>query len=273
MRTQTLPRSSIEIARLEDQASALVAMMHDQVIHAPLRNPHRLIDVGCGTGTVSCYLGANYPDAQVYGIDLSPVPARPKPSNVHFIEEEIRALLSQNERLSLSSADFVFSRLLVLGMSDWPGYVRAMASLLRSGGWVEMQEFALDLFLHGQYCSGEWGWLQALHKTGEKREWDFRAGKHVQNYMKQAGLMDVQTIEYRIPMSTWAVGSRPETRRIGEHAVREYGRLYYHAIPKLLNGMGYSAAEIEGFQNECVKDLAEQEGKEAGYWVTIGRKP
>ena len=247
--------------------------MQGHVIHAPLENPRQLIDVGCGTGTVSCYLGARYPTAQVYGVDLSPVPARPKPLNVDFIQGEIRALLNHDDRLSLSSADFAFSRLLILGMSDWPGYVRAMASLLRPGGWMEMQDYACELYLNGQCCSDERGWFQALCGAAEKKGWDLRCGKHVKKYMEQAGLVEVQVIRYRVPIGTWLVGEKPETKRIGEQAAREYGQMYQHATPKILDGMNYSAAKIEGFRAECVRDFAEQDGKELYFWVTIGKKP
>ena len=246
--------------------------MHNHVIHVPLAAPHLIIDVGCGTGAVSRYLGSIYPEAQIYGIDLTPVPSQSKPPNVHYIQGEVRSLLTHDERLSPSTASFIFSRLLILGMADWPGYIRDMTSLLQSGGWIEMQEFVFELYRHGKCCSAEWGWLRALHEAAEKRGWDLRCGGRGEEYMKQAGLVDVQAIEYRIPMGTWAVEARPETRRIGGHAAREYGPLYHQALPKLLDGMGYSEAEIEKFREECVRDLREEEGKEVGFWVVTGRK-
>jgi len=91
--------------------------------------------------------------------------------------------------------------------------------------------------------------------------------------MQAAGLVDVQLREYRVPFGTWAVKERPETRRIGENLEREVRTLYWHAIPKMLGGMGYQEGEIQGFREEAMIDLAPQEGKEAIFYVTIGRKP
>ena len=247
--------------------------MHNHFIHAPLHSPHLLIDVGCGTGTVSCQLGDTYPAAQVYGVDLSPVPPRPKPSNVEYMVGDVRKLLNRDARLVSESADFVFSRLLVLGMTDWAGYVRDMASILRPGGWVEIQDFALDWYLHGSCCSGEWEWLNALFLAAQKKGWDLRCGRNAKEYMQQAGLVDISVKEYRLPMGTWLVGERPETKRIGEHSAREYGMLYYFAIPKMLQGMGYTEEKIEQFRRMSGKDLAGQEGKEGRFYATIGRKP
>ena len=136
---------------------------------------------------------------------------------------------------------------------------------------MEIQEFTLEPYLNGQCCSDEWGWLQALYQAAEKRGWDLRCGKHAKEYMEQAGLVEVQVVAYRVPVGIWAVGERPESKNIGEHAAMEYGPLYYHAIPKILDGMGYSAAEIDGFRNDSVRDFAEQEGKDLFFWVTTGK--
>ncbi|KAL8658928.1 MAG: hypothetical protein Q9202_007361 [Teloschistes flavicans] len=269
----TLPNDAIEYARLEDQAIGLAEMMHNRFIHAPLQSPQSLVDVGCGTGIVTRQLGDAYPIAKVYGIDLSPVPSGPKPPNVDYILGDVRQLLNKDSRLGSGSTDFVFSRLLVWGMTDWPSYVRDMAALLRPGGWVEMQDFALDWYLHGSYRSGEWEWLQALFAAADQKGWDPRCGKNIKGYMEQAGLIDVSVKEYRLPIGDWLVKERPETRRIGEHAAREYGMLYYHAIPKILQGMGYAEEKIEEFRRMCLRDLAGQEGMELRFFATIGRKP
>lgn len=90
--------------------------MHGKVIGAPLYNPRRILDVGCGTGIVSCYLGRTFPEAEVYGIDLSPVPViHTKPANVFFSHGIMPDLAySQDDpRFAHDSFDFVFSRLLL----------------------------------------------------------------------------------------------------------------------------------------------------------------
>ncbi|KAI4104261.1 MAG: hypothetical protein LQ339_003880 [Xanthoria mediterranea] len=269
----TLPNDDIEHARLEDQAIGLAEMMHNKLIHAPLQSPKSLVDVGCGTGIVTRQLGDAYPAAKVYGVDLSPVPSGPKPPNVEYILGDVGQLLNNDPRLAHGSADFVFSRLLLLGITDWAGYVRDVASLLRPGGWVEMQDLALEWYLHGTYCSGEWEWMQALFAAGEQKGWDLRCGRNIKGYMEQAGLVDVSVQEYRLPMGDWLARERPETRRIGQHAAREYGMLYYHAIPKMLQGMGYTEEKMEELSVMCTKDWAGQEGKEMRFYATVGRKP
>lgn len=267
--------SNYEQDRLEDQAAGLAELMHGKAIHAPLENPTRIIDIGCGTGIQTCQLGAAYPHAQVFGIDLSPVPDRPKPSNVDFIQGDIRKLINKDSRLAAKSFDYVFSRLLVLGMTDWPGYVSDVTSLLKPGGYAEMQDFELKAYVNGELCSDTWPWMVALRKRAVERGLDFDCGRNIKTYMEKAGLVNVQQKRYCLPFGTWKMEARPETERIGKHAVREYGTLYHHAIPKMLEGAGYSNKDIQGFQKQCKESIGgvgAQDGKEFGFFVTLGMK-
>ena len=265
--------SSIEQDRLEDQAVALAELMHNNPVHAPLNEPRRLVDVGCGTGIVTCGLGSTYPNAQIYGLDINPVPSRSQPQNVLFILGDARELLLRDERLSAGSLDFVFSRLLILGMTDWQGYMGKIVSALRRGGWVEIQEHAMEWYLNGKHCSSGWSWVTAMEKAAERKGQDLRCGKNAKDYMERAGLVDVQVTEYRLPVGTWAAHDRPETEHIGVHSANENGMLHYLAIPRMLDGMGYSESEMEHFREQILVDLAPKQGKERAFYVTIGRKP
>ncbi|KAL8878940.1 MAG: hypothetical protein Q9198_003350 [Flavoplaca austrocitrina] len=269
----SLPNDAVEHDRLQDQAIGLDEMMHNSSIHAPLANPQQIVDVGCGTGFITRQLGETYPNARVYGIDLSPVPAGQTTPNVEFILGDVRKLIGSHPRFDHGSTDFVFSRLLVCGMTDWQGYVKDMVSILRPGGWVEMQDLVIELYLYGSQCSGEWEWMKAIHAAAEKKGLDLQCGRNIKGYMEEAEVEDVVVKEYRLPFGTWLAEEKPETRRIGKHAAREYGPLYYHAIPKILQGMDYTQEQLERFQTSCLKDMAGREGLEFRYYVTIGRKP
>lgn len=118
--------------------------MHHNIIHAPIDFPNKVLDIGCGTGIVTYHLSSLYPSAQhIYGVDLSTVTKRPsdvseKSPNVEFIQGDIHALAGTDARLALGSADFVFNRMLICGITDWPLYMQKVLSLLRPSGWAEM---------------------------------------------------------------------------------------------------------------------------------------
>ena len=93
--------------------------MNGITLHAPSINPKQIIDVGCGTEVVTCYLGERFPDAQVLEVDIFPVPQlHDKPHNVTFVQGDIQSLAERDARFAPGSTDLVFNRLLVCGMTD-----------------------------------------------------------------------------------------------------------------------------------------------------------
>jgi trans-aconitate methyltransferase len=113
--------------------------MNNQLIHAPLVSPsvHKALDIGCGTGTITHEIASEFPNAQVYGLDLSPVPnIREKLQNIEYIQANFNDVTSPDQpddRFEKGSFDYIFSRLLVLGMADWRGYIERCAALAKPG--------------------------------------------------------------------------------------------------------------------------------------------
>lgn len=89
-----------------------------------------------------------------------------------------------------------------------------------------MQDYDLVVYLNGNLCSSEWPWLSALRERAKIKGWDLDCGGNIKTYMQKAGFMDIEQKRYRVPFGSWLASDMPETRRIGEHAAREYGMLY-----------------------------------------------
>ena len=78
-----LPNDTTEHDRLDKQAEAINVFMFGKPFHALHRSlpggrdDFKALDVGCGTGILTCLLGnaaRNIPGSKVYGLDLSPIP-------------------------------------------------------------------------------------------------------------------------------------------------------------------------------------------------------
>lgn len=79
--------SSTEHSRLEDETAGYNKVMFNSVFHAPVNAPETILDIGCGTGAVTYNLTTSYPSAQVYGLEISPVPdLRPEQPNITFVQ-------------------------------------------------------------------------------------------------------------------------------------------------------------------------------------------
>lgn len=248
--------------------------MHNKIVHAPLEDPSKVIDVGCGTGIVTRYFGTQYPSATVYGIDISPVPPFVStPANVSYIEGDVRKLMKSDERLATASSDYIYQRLLLCGMTNWDSYIKEMATLLRPGGWIEVHDYAQICYKDGEVYGGDWKWMKAMREGARQLGLDLDCGLNAQKYMKNAGLVDVEVHKYEIPHGTWMADKKPESRRIGEYQDRVIGPVISkHTLPSVTRGLGLSEGELADLQSECLKSLAGEEGKYWCFYVTIGKK-
>jgi len=272
-----LPNDSTEHSRLESQHAALVSLTHGRIIHAPVQSPQTILDIGCGTGIVTRHLSDSYPRAtHIYGIDLSPVPSNPidaqQRSNLSFIQGDIYKLTGTDSRLSLNSADLIFNRCLICGVTDWPGYVRNVLRLLKPGGWAEMHDFDENIFFSDSRAKpqDDWEWLSLVRDAQKRKGLDPDAGSNIRGHMIDAGFMDVEARQFRIPF--WREGE-PETRAMAEHYIGDPFGHHWQMLPPLLRKMDYSEEDVTRLQREMRESKKEEEGKYQVFTVTVGRKP
>ena len=248
--------------------------MGGKVTHAPLSpSINRAIDVGCGTGTTTVHLGRKFPKASVCGIDLSEVPGmHQRPANVSYITGDILELANKDARLRAGSLDYVYSRLIPLGMDNWGGYIDTAHGLLRPGAWIELQELDFVFYdKHSQPIDHDWKWLQELRSTAHKKGLDMNSGSHSTSYLQQAGFIDITTTQYVWPLGRWR--EHPEGELMAKHSTDTWPDIFSHLTHAMLQKT-HSEAEIRPLIEECRRTLVpREEGKHMKFFVTLGRKP
>lgn len=111
------------------------------------QNPHnnnpdtrqtRILDLGTGTGSWVLDMAEDFPQAEIIGVDLSPIQPNWAPPNCKFFVDDIESdwTFTPDE-----SFDFIHARTLAGGIADWDRLIRQAAAHLRPGGWLEVQEF------------------------------------------------------------------------------------------------------------------------------------
>ena len=125
--------------------------------------------------------------------------------------------MGTDPRLPFGTADFVFNRLLLCGMTDWPGYVRDGFKMVKSGGWVEMQDFEEMFYFRGMRLEDEWCWLKEFRRGATAKVMDLDCGKNTMQYLLDAGFVDADAKEFEVPY--WRDADRPETREVSELVV------------------------------------------------------
>ena len=49
-------------------------------------------------------------------------------------------------------------------MTNWDSYMKEMATLLRTGGWIEVHDHAETWYKDGEVCSGDRNWQKAMRE-------------------------------------------------------------------------------------------------------------
>ncbi|KAI8199786.1 Secondary metabolism regulator LAE1 [Colletotrichum sp. SAR 10_76] len=70
-----LPNDNLEMERLNVSHNMVVRAIGDRLYLAPLEKEkiHKILDVGTGTGIWAIEMGDFFPNAEVFGNDLSPI--------------------------------------------------------------------------------------------------------------------------------------------------------------------------------------------------------
>lgn len=191
--TYALPRDAKADQLLDFQHFFLKRLL-GRSHQAPLRNPARILDVGCGTGRWAVEMAAEFPSAQVVGFDLvAPVDAGPllatlgkRARNVSFVQGDLLTGLPFPD----SAFDYVHLRLLYsdLPADRWPAVVRELARVTRPGGWVECVEPAEAIRDASPAYGATAHWIAEMCR---RRGLDPNVGPQLKSLLVGAGLVQV----------------------------------------------------------------------------------
>ncbi len=120
--------------------------------------PKRILDVGCGTGRLLRRAGHRWPEARLFGIDLT----EGMVCQAHRLTPGAAFAVSQAEKLPLpdASLDLALSTVSFHHWADQAEGVRQVAHVLRPGGVFILADMAVPYWIwlimrHGQFASAK----------------------------------------------------------------------------------------------------------------------
>jgi SAM-dependent methyltransferase len=249
-----------EIDRLDIQHYALQERLGTNYL-APLQQPARILDVGCGTGLWAYELCAEFPDAQVVGLDLVPS-KRPWPATYRFV----RSNLLQGLPFADDRFDFVHQRLLMSGVpvKAWARTVTELVRVTRPGGWLELVEAEYDIAQAGPSTERM---LEVIGRLNRETGLDSTGiiFRNLGDHPRRAGMTNVESREITVPLGEWG-------GRIGSLMASDYRALFLRLAPVFEAKFGVSEREsaplIAGMQQEW-----EEHHIVVRFAVALGRKP
>jgi SAM-dependent methyltransferase len=116
-----LPNDEPEMDRLDLQHHLFTSLTFDgKLFTCPLaqkKEIHNVLDVGTGTGIWAIDFGDEYPEAQVLGVDLSPIQPLFVSPNVKFEIDDLEEPWTFTYKF-----DFIYSRMMTASFKNWPRF-------------------------------------------------------------------------------------------------------------------------------------------------------
>ena len=169
----------------------------------------RLLDVGCGPGTLTLDLARRVAPGHTIGIDIaeevvaeaSSTAASAGTTNATFLVGDFR-----HAGLAPGSFDVVHAHQVLQHLRDPVGALAAMATLARPGGMVAARDSDYSTFAWAPQVDGLERWRQAYLAVARRNGAEPDAGRWLLHWARRAGLADVA-----YQSSTWTF-ARPEER-------------------------------------------------------------
>ena len=156
----------------------------------------RVLDCGCGPGTITCDIGARVgPAGEVVGLDAAPSQvaiaqeraARLGQANVRFQAGDVYAL-----PFSEGSFDCVFSHALLEHLADPRAAMREFHRVLKPGGWVGVRTPDWGAFLYSPETPAFMEAIRCFTQRQNARGGDVRCGHKLRDHALAAGFNQVK---------------------------------------------------------------------------------
>lgn len=245
-----MPNDISEQERLELQHAISLRLLGALYL-APVERPHRVLDLGTGTGIWAIDFATAHPEADVLGTDLSPIQPEYVPPNCRFEVDD-----AEDEWVFHHPFDFVHARYMSGSFSDFPAIFATCYENLRPGGWVEFQDYfvklrAVDESLRGTALE-HWNDLviEGVRRMGKNANACFR----YKAQLHEAGFVDVREEKFALPGNPWARGE--DQKILGTMQMENIlDGLHGFSIGLFTKMMGMSAQEVELLLVDVRKDL------------------
>ncbi|UQC90272.1 uncharacterized protein CLUP02_15802 [Colletotrichum lupini] len=231
--------------------------------NAPDSKVKRVLDVGTGTGIWAVDFGEEHPEAEVLGIDLSPSMPQFIPPNVKFEIDDL-----EEPWVYSKPFDYIHTRAMNSSIIDWKVYIKKCFDNLKSGGFLELQEY--DVFV-----KSDDGTLKPEHAVSRCVDLIYDASikfgrpyQHIEplaEMMREVGFVDVAIQSDKWPLNAWARDSKYKELGMWNHENMSSGveGFTMAAFTRIHN---WTKEEVQAFLIDVRKDLKDS-------YNIHGRKP
>lgn len=266
------PNDNDELERLEIQHNLWLLTLRGALGLCPkVGSARRVLDAGTGSGVWAIDYADAHPEAEVVGVDLSPIQPWLVPPNCRFEVDDL-----EEDWTWAGSFDYIMSRAMTGCFANYGACIQKAYDALEPGGYLELQDIHIpfgcdDGTLPEDSPLYQFGKLAVEASTALGRPLDV-APLH-KDRLARAGFVDV--VERQLK---WPIGAWPRDKHHKELGYWCQANLDVGAEGLLMalmtRGMGWSREEVLTFCEEVRRDLGDT-GLHAyvPIYVVYGKKP
>jgi SAM-dependent methyltransferase len=267
-----LPNDAAEIDRLDLQHHIFRLTFDNQICLCPKKHgAKRVLDLGTGTGIWCIEYADEHPEAEVIGVDLSPVQPEFVPPNCTFEIDDLEKYWTWSKPF-----DFIFSRFMTGSFADNGAIVKKAFDQLEPGGYFEAQDMAVPFGCDDGTLTTDsdlWTWCLWLMQAMEAFGRPLTAAQKWKELMEAAGFEDVVERVYKWPTNSWARDAHYKT--LGRWVLYNMDQVLEPAIlAPMTRSLGWTREEAIVLAAHARRVL--RDPKVHAYWpihVVYGRKP
>lgn len=212
-----MPNDAEEQDRLDLHHHIYRLALNGALHRAPLGpNFRRVLDFGTGTGIWAIDMADEYPEAEVLGVDLSPIQPDWLPANCKFYVDDIESPWTWSPH---EAFDYIHGRGMGGSVADWPQLYTSIFENLKPGGWVEMQEYEAWISSDDDpeltKAPNTKLWQELVDEASTKFGKRMNVASEQKRWIEEAGFGDVREDVVKIPIGHWA--KNPKLKEVGRY--------------------------------------------------------
>ncbi|KAH8799755.1 S-adenosyl-L-methionine-dependent methyltransferase [Xylogone sp. PMI_703] len=261
--TYVLPNDEPENQRLDLQHHLFLLTLHGKLFTCAPANTkfNQVLDVGCGTGIWAIDFADEHPEANVIGVDLSPIQPYFIPPNCTFFVDDI-----EDEWTWSTPFDLIHARMMTGGIVDWEKFIKQSFEHLSPGGRIELSDIVFPVLCIDDSMPEDSAlrkWSGYMLEASKKLNRPLDSAKDGKRLLRERGFTEIKEERFIWPMNRWPKDKHLKT--LGSWVLEDICNGIQGLSLRLFTyGLGWTLPQVEVFLVDVRKEM--RNPKIHAYW-------